>query len=120
MGPRSTRGAENTARARHALRKRYLLPAAAAAAAFALIPGSANAAYPGSGALAGDISVHDPSMVRPAGGYVVYSTHNGVEARTSTPPAALPSSVGVTTPGPARLAVVAPARVVDVRLLSVS
>ncbi|WP_371590778.1 MULTISPECIES: arabinan endo-1,5-alpha-L-arabinosidase [unclassified Streptomyces] len=73
---------------RHALRKRRLLPvlavSAAVMAAYALVPASAQAAYPGSGVLTGDVSVHDPSMVKTSSGYVVYSTHNGVEARTST------------------------------------
>ncbi|MCT2593202.1 arabinan endo-1,5-alpha-L-arabinosidase [Streptomyces sp. N2-109] len=56
----------------------------AAVLAFTLMPGSASAAYPPPGLLTGDISVHDPSMVKTDSGYVLYSTHNGLEARTST------------------------------------
>ncbi|XHM96088.1 arabinan endo-1,5-alpha-L-arabinosidase [Peterkaempfera sp. SMS 1(5)a] len=43
------------------------------------------AAYPDPGYVTGDITVHDPSMVRTTSGqYVLYSTHNGLEARTSS------------------------------------
>nr|WP_236070542.1 arabinan endo-1,5-alpha-L-arabinosidase [Streptomyces polyasparticus] len=78
--------ATHTARHARRLRKRFVLPAAGAAlaAAAALVPGSASAAYPNPGVLTGDIAVHDPSMVKTPSGYVLYSTHNGIEARTST------------------------------------
>ena len=50
-----------------------------------LVPGDASAAYPGPGVVTGDVVVHDPSMVRtPEGEYLLYSTHNGLEARSST------------------------------------
>jgi arabinan endo-1,5-alpha-L-arabinosidase len=50
------------------------VPAAAAAAA----------AYPDPGSVSGDVSVHDPSMVRAANGtYFLFSTHQGIEIRTS-------------------------------------
>ncbi|WP_419995926.1 arabinan endo-1,5-alpha-L-arabinosidase [Streptomyces boninensis] len=74
---------------RRALRKRYALPTAAAglaaAAAFVLVPGSAQAAYPGPGVVTGDVVVHDPSMVKTAAGkYLLYSTHGLVEGRSSS------------------------------------
>ncbi|AGP52456.1 arabinan endo-1,5-alpha-L-arabinosidase [Streptomyces rapamycinicus] len=50
----------------------------------ALLPTSASA-YPNPGRVTGDTVVHDPSMVRAADGtYLLYSTHGGLEARTST------------------------------------
>lgn len=43
------------------------------------------ATYPNPGTVAGDVSVHDPSMVRAANGtYYLFSTHDGIEIRTST------------------------------------
>ncbi|NGN67835.1 arabinan endo-1,5-alpha-L-arabinosidase [Streptomyces sp. A7024] len=79
----------SSSKRRHALRKRYTIPAAAAglaaAAAFVLVPGSAEAAYPGPGVVTGDVGAHDPSMVKtPAGKYLLYSTHGLVEGRSST------------------------------------
>ncbi|MEE1930795.1 arabinan endo-1,5-alpha-L-arabinosidase [Streptomyces sp. TRM 70351] len=47
----------------------------------AAVPASA---YPGPGHVTGDVLVHDPTMIRTADGYVLYSTHGGLEARTST------------------------------------
>lgn len=46
---------------------------------------AAAAGYPNPGTVAGDVSVHDPSMVRAANGtYYLFSTHQGIEIRTST------------------------------------
>lgn len=64
-------------------RLRSTLPALPAALLLALLPSSA-AAYPNPGVVTGDVVVHDPSMVRTPSGYVLYSTHGGLEARTST------------------------------------
>jgi arabinan endo-1,5-alpha-L-arabinosidase len=45
---------------------------------------AAAATYPDPGLVTGNITVHDPAMVRAADGtYYVFSTHNGVEIRTS-------------------------------------
>ena len=59
---------------------------AAPASAVTTTPGAAAAAsYPGPGMVTGDTSVHDPSMVRaPDGTYYLFSTHQGIEIRTST------------------------------------
>jgi arabinan endo-1,5-alpha-L-arabinosidase len=46
--------------------------------------GRASAAYPDPGTVTGDVAAHDPTMIKTNGEYVVYSTHNGCEARTST------------------------------------
>jgi arabinan endo-1,5-alpha-L-arabinosidase len=47
-------------------------------------PGAAAAGYPNPGLVNGDTSVHDPSMVRAADGtYYLFSTHQGIEIRTS-------------------------------------
>ena len=50
-------------------------------------PGNADGAVapavPAPGLVTGDVTVHDPSMVRTPGGYLLLSTHNGIEARTS-------------------------------------
>jgi arabinan endo-1,5-alpha-L-arabinosidase len=47
-------------------------------------PASA-ASYPNPGTVTGNITVHDPSMVRGTDGvYYLFSTHNGIEIRTST------------------------------------
>ncbi|RNG25961.1 arabinan endo-1,5-alpha-L-arabinosidase [Streptomyces botrytidirepellens] len=55
-----------------------------AALLLALLPASASA-YPNPGRVTGDITVHDPTMLRAADGtYLLYSTHGGLEARTST------------------------------------
>ncbi|MFD2352896.1 hypothetical protein ACFSTC_31790 [Nonomuraea ferruginea] len=40
-------------------------------------------AYPPPGQVAGDTVVHDPTMIRTPFGYVLYSTHGHLEARTS-------------------------------------
>lgn len=46
---------------------------------------AAAAGYPNPGSVSGDVSVHDPSMVRAANGtYYLFSTHQGIEIRTST------------------------------------
>jgi len=64
---------------------RAAMTAVLVAAAVAVPGGTARAAYPEPGLVRGDIGVHDPSMIRlPDGTYYVYSTHNGLEARTST------------------------------------
>jgi arabinan endo-1,5-alpha-L-arabinosidase len=67
---------------------------AVAAAAVALVggavltnlTGTASAAtYPNPGTVTGNITVHDPSMVKGTDGvYYLFSTHNGIEIRTST------------------------------------
>lgn len=45
----------------------------------------AAAEYPNPGLVTGDVSVHDPSMVRaPNGTYILVSTGNGLDIRTST------------------------------------
>ncbi|TMR32170.1 arabinan endo-1,5-alpha-L-arabinosidase [Nonomuraea zeae] len=54
----------------------------AALAALPLLGGSL--AYPDPGRVTGDVVVHDPTMIRTSSGYVVYSTHGYLEARTST------------------------------------
>lgn len=41
------------------------------------------AVFPAPGRVTGDLGSHDPSMIRTSSGYVVYSTHNRIEARTS-------------------------------------
>ncbi|MEU0276012.1 arabinan endo-1,5-alpha-L-arabinosidase [Streptomyces sp. NPDC006307] len=82
-------------RRRHPRGPRAALTAAACAALLLGPPPTAQAAddRPGprpvagdvTGAVTGDIEVHDPSAIRLEDGtYVVYSTHNGIEARTST------------------------------------
>jgi arabinan endo-1,5-alpha-L-arabinosidase len=50
-----------------------------------LAGGVAGAAtYPDPGRVTGNVTVHDPSMVRAVDGtYFLFSTHNGIEARTS-------------------------------------
>lgn len=60
-------------------------PVLLAALALVLLPSTASAAaYPDPLPVTGDTVVHDPSMVRTRdGSYVVYSTHGGLEARTS-------------------------------------
>ncbi len=67
----------------HRARVRALV-ALPAAALLALLPTAASA-YPNPGVVNGDIVVHDPSMMRtPSGQYLLYSTHNGLELRTSS------------------------------------
>ncbi|WP_326673592.1 arabinan endo-1,5-alpha-L-arabinosidase [Streptomyces sp. NBC_01257] len=64
--------------------RRRTLAALPAALLLALVPGSASA-YPNPGTVTGDVVVHDPSMVRTASGqYLLYSTGDGVQLRTST------------------------------------
>ncbi|MGO4424541.1 family 43 glycosylhydrolase, partial [Streptomyces sp. MCAF7] len=66
------------------VRRGRRLAVLAAATAFALLPTSASA-YPNPGRVTGDIVVHDPTMIRASdGSYLLYSTHGGLEARTST------------------------------------
>jgi arabinan endo-1,5-alpha-L-arabinosidase len=60
--------------------------AVVAAAVSPLLPASAaaGATYPNPWPTTGDVAAHDPSMIQLASGqYVLYSTHNGLEARTS-------------------------------------
>ena len=46
--------------------------------------GTAPATYPEPGLVRGDVVVHDPSMIRTGDGtYYVFSTHNGIEMRSS-------------------------------------
>ncbi|WP_326740121.1 arabinan endo-1,5-alpha-L-arabinosidase [Streptomyces sp. NBC_01022] len=55
-----------------------------AALLLALVPGSASA-YPNPGTVTGDVVVHDPSMVRTSSGqYLLYSTGDNLQLRTST------------------------------------
>ncbi|ORT55735.1 arabinan endo-1,5-alpha-L-arabinosidase [Streptomyces sp. CB03238] len=55
-----------------------------AAVLLALAPSAAHA-YPGPGRVTGDIVVHDPAMLRtPSGQYLLYSTGDGLQLRTST------------------------------------
>lgn len=58
----------------------------AALVGVALVPVPASAAdYPNPGPVTGDVSVHDPAMVRTADGtYLLVSTGNGLDVRTST------------------------------------
>lgn len=57
---------------------------AAPASAVTAAPGATTATYPSPGTVTGDTSVHDPSMVRAADGtYYLFSTHQGIEIRTS-------------------------------------
>ncbi len=50
----------------------------------ALLPGTASA-YPNPGTVTGDVVVHDPTMVRTSSGqYLLYSTGEGLQLRTST------------------------------------
>lgn len=59
------------------------LVAAVSGTTFALVPGTAHAGYPDPGRVAGDTGIHDPSMARTAGGYVLYGSNEGLDARTS-------------------------------------
>ena len=60
--------------------------AAAVGASVALrTPEASAASYPGPGAVTGNITVHDPSMIKGQDGvYYLFGTHNGIEIRTST------------------------------------
>ncbi|RAY15866.1 arabinan endo-1,5-alpha-L-arabinosidase [Actinomadura craniellae] len=59
--------------------------AAASTLIFATLTGTAHAAYPDPGLVRGDVFTHDPTMIRTSDGtYYTYSTHNGLEARSST------------------------------------
>ncbi|WP_030746790.1 arabinan endo-1,5-alpha-L-arabinosidase [Streptomyces sp. NRRL F-5135] len=72
-----------TSRTSHASRRTTLL-ALPAAVLLALLPGTASA-YPNPGRVTGDIVVHDPTMIRASSGqYLLYSTGDGLQARTST------------------------------------
>lgn len=65
--------------------RRGVLAVGLAAATALAMAGPARAAYPEPGLVRGDVFVHDPTMIRAADGtYYVYSTHNGLEARSST------------------------------------
>jgi arabinan endo-1,5-alpha-L-arabinosidase len=58
---------------------------AAARAGGGPAPTAAAAAYPDPGLVTGNVTVHDPAAVRGQDGvFSVFSTHNGVEIRTST------------------------------------
>lgn len=64
--------------------RRRALVTLPAAALLALIPSSATA-YPDPGQVTGDIVVHDPTMARTSSGkYLLYSTGDGLQLRTST------------------------------------
>lgn len=43
----------------------------------------AAAAYPGPGHVTGDVAAHDPSMVRTPDGYLLHSTHDRIQVRSS-------------------------------------
>jgi arabinan endo-1,5-alpha-L-arabinosidase len=68
------------------------VPASGAAVAPGTVPasrtavaaGAAAIGYPNPGTATGDVRVHDPSMIRAADGtYYLFSTHNGIEIRSS-------------------------------------
>jgi len=85
----SIRSASRTGRWRGRTRLAWLLVAAVVTAATipaALHLRSAGAAeYPGPGAVSGNITVHDPSMVKgPDGTYLLAATAPGIDLRTST------------------------------------
>jgi arabinan endo-1,5-alpha-L-arabinosidase len=64
---------------------RVAVTAVLAVVAVAVPGGTARAAYPQPGLVRGDIGVHDPTMIRTSDGtYYTYSTHNGLEARSSS------------------------------------
>ncbi|MDR7304134.1 arabinan endo-1,5-alpha-L-arabinosidase [Haloactinomyces albus] len=66
--------------------RRRLVHAAVALGTVCATLGAAHPAvadYPGPGYVTGDVAAHDPSMIRTPDEYVLYSTHNRVEARTS-------------------------------------
>lgn len=63
--------------------RRVLVPVLAVLLTLAGVPAAA-ADYPNPGAVTGDVSVHDPSMVKVNGTYFLYSTGNGIDIRTST------------------------------------
>ncbi|GHH45414.1 arabinan endo-1,5-alpha-L-arabinosidase [Streptomyces candidus] len=70
-------------RTRISVRRRALV-ALPVAALLALVPSNA-VAYPNPGRVTGDTVVHDPSMVRTSTGkYLLYSTGDGLQLRTST------------------------------------
>jgi arabinan endo-1,5-alpha-L-arabinosidase len=45
--------------------------------------GGGSTSFPDPDPVSGNIASHDPSMIRTPSGYVLFSTHNGVETRTS-------------------------------------
>ncbi len=50
----------------------------------AVAAGAAAIGYPNPGTVTGDVRVHDPSIIRAADGtYYLFSTHNGIEIRSS-------------------------------------
>lgn len=85
-------GPDDAPRARPSRRRTWLIgPLVTAVAAAAATVGvvSANeasaATYPNPGAVNGNITVHDPSMIKGQDGvYYLFGTHNGIEVRTST------------------------------------
>ena len=58
-------------------------PSDAAAAGAGPAAVAAAAAPPGPGLVTGDVTVHDPSMIRTPAGYLLTSTHDAIAARTS-------------------------------------
>lgn len=50
---------------------------------FQLVQVGGSTGFPDPGPVSGSIASHDPSMIRTPSGYVLFSTHNGVETRTS-------------------------------------
>lgn len=66
---------------RHPVRAVLAILAAAATLLLTAVPALA---YPPPGRVTGDTVVHDPTMIRTSGGYLLYSTHGYLEARTST------------------------------------
>ncbi|MEU0275450.1 arabinan endo-1,5-alpha-L-arabinosidase [Streptomyces sp. NPDC006307] len=80
--PHRVRSSRTSPRPRRALPHRALLTLPLAAL-LALVPQTASA-YPAPGHVTGDIVVHDPSMLRdPSGRYLLHSTGEGLQVRTS-------------------------------------
>ena len=83
---------EPTAQPVKSRRRRWILASGAVAAVAALAAAAtltaqnaSAASYPNPGAVNGNITVHDPSMVKGTDGvYYLFGTHNGIEERTST------------------------------------
>ena len=65
--------------------KRVLATMVAAVLALLAFPATASADYPNPGVVTGDVNVHDPAMIKAANGtYLLFSTGNGIDIRTST------------------------------------
>ncbi|MFC7344745.1 arabinan endo-1,5-alpha-L-arabinosidase [Saccharopolyspora griseoalba] len=64
------------------MRSRLLVLVTAVSALASAVPSSA-ADYPMPGVVTGDVAAHDPSMVRTDSGYLLYSTHDRIEMRSS-------------------------------------